>query len=156
MNYTFFYIMILLPIPALIAVSRFKQVRLPAVTAGLVSIGYSLIFDITFGGLLGLYYYINLDETTVFMILAAVFIYAPLDILFLVFIPSGIGKAAAYTAAWTAGMLLLECACLSTGTLVFTGWRIFPWSFITYAATYIWIIKFYRYLDKRLKTSAIY
>lgn len=150
MEYTFFYISSAFMLLLLVITACIIRVSPAAVITGMVSIGYSTVFDITFGERFGLYYYINPSKSTLYLVLSAVFVYAAANIVYLAFLPDKPGKLIFYTAAWIAGMLLFEYASLLTGTIVFTGWRMLPWSLIAYTATYLWLVLFYRYLDRGL------
>jgi hypothetical protein len=46
-------------------------------------------------------------------------------------------------------MLAFEVASFYTGTVVLTGWRVIPWSIVTYAVTFGWINLLFRYMKKR-------
>jgi hypothetical protein len=83
------------------------------------------------------------------MVLAAVFIYAPLNMLYILFLPPGRQTKIIYTVLWIGSMFLFEYAGLISGTVVFTGWRAMPWSLVTYILTYAWVYFFYRYLQKK-------
>ncbi len=153
MEYTFFYISVAFMLLLLVITACFRKINAAAVITGMVSVGYSAIFDTTFGDRLGLYYYISPSVSSLYYILSAVFIYLVSNIIFLVFLPENPGRLIMYTALWIAGMMLFEYASLLTRTLVFTGWRMFPWSPLAYIATYAWLILLYRYLGRRIKTA---
>lgn len=150
MEYTFFNISAAFMLTLLVITSCIRKIQAAAVITGLMSIGYSLLFDVTFGDLFGLYYYISPSESTLYMVLSAVLIYQAANIVFLAFLPENPVRIVAYTSLWIAGMLLFEYFSLLTHTLVFTGWRVFPWSLMAYTATYTWLILLYRYLVRRI------
>jgi hypothetical protein len=152
MEYTFFNISAAFMPLLLLVASCIRKIKPAAVITGAMSVGYSMLFDISFGDRLGLYYYISPSKSTLYMVLSAVLIYLAANIVFLAFLPENPGRLVFYTSMWVAGMLLLEYACLVTRTIVFTGWDMFPWSIAAYVVTYVWLILFYRYLDRRLST----
>lgn len=146
MEYTFFWVSAAAASLALIATAIFKGMNPAVRIIGFISVAYSIVFEIIFGERLGLYYYIAPEDSTLYMLLGAVFIYTPLNIIYAVFLPENFKKILIYTAIWTAIMLLFEYASLLTRTIVLTGWKPIPWSIMTYAVMYLWIILYYRYL----------
>jgi hypothetical protein len=82
------------------------------------------------------------------MVLSGLFLYPPLNVIFSLYLPEARSKVFLYTLIWIGAMLAFEFAGVYTGTLVFTGWRAMPWSVVTYAFTYAWVILLYRYLGK--------
>lgn len=151
MEYTFFYISGAFMLLLLVITACIRRITPAAIITGLVSIGYSTIFDITFGERLGLYYYISPSKSTFYIVLSAILIYSTAHIIFLTFLPDKTGRLILYSTIWIAGLLLFEYASLLTRTLVFTGWKMYPWSVIAYVATYLWLIPLYRYLGKRMR-----
>lgn len=128
----------------------FKKITPAAVITDLIYVGYSLVFEIILGDRLGLYYYISPAESTLYMILSVILIYIPINLIYLAFLPEKPGGIVVYTVFWIVGMLLFEYVSLVTDIVVFTGWRILPWSILTYIATYLLLNLLYRYLDRRL------
>lgn len=151
MEYIFFWISAAASILLLTAVAIFKGIRLPAWIIGISSVAYSMVFDIAFGDRLGLYYYISPEKSTLFLLLGALFVYPPLNIIYAVFLPEGLRKTLIYTVIWIAAMLVFEYASLLTRTVVLVGWKPLPWSVVTYVVTYAWILLFYRYLSRSLR-----
>jgi len=66
------------------------------------------------------------------------------------FLPKKHKNALVYTAGWIVALLLFEYASLLTKTIVFTGWKPFPWSIVTYIVAYAWIYFFYRFLANKI------
>ena len=148
MEHTFFWISAAVSVLLLAITALLKGTNLPIWITGIATIAYSMVYDITFGDRLGLYYYITPEESTLYILLGALFIYTPLNIVYVVFLPESLRKILIYTAIWIAAMILFEYANLLTRSIVFTGWRPIPWSIVTYAVTYTWIILFYKYLQR--------
>ncbi len=151
MEYIFFWISAAAAILLLTAVAIFKGIRLPAWIIGIASVAYSMVFEIALGDRLGLYYYISPEKSTLYILLGALFIYPPLNIVYAVFLPESLRKALIYTAIWIAAMLVFEYVSLLTQTVVLVRWKPLPWSVVTYAATYAWVLLFYRYLSRSLR-----
>lgn len=126
-----------------------RGLRFANVLISLLGAGYSLFFDVFFGEYLGLYHYINPEISLLYMILSAAFLYPVVEIVYTIFMPAKLKPALIYTAAWIALMLAFEEASLFANTIVFTGWRMFPWSIAVYAATLVWISVLFRYMERR-------
>lgn len=150
MAHTAFNIIAALTLLILIITACFKRITSAAVVTALVYVGYSLVFEIILGDRAGLYYYINPSESTLYMILSVILIYIPLNLVYFAFLPEKSGSIVIYTIFWIAGMLLFEYVSLAADIVIFTGWRMFPWSVLTYVATYLMLNLLYRYLDRRL------
>lgn len=151
MEYTFFYVSaILIPILFFVCVF-FKKTTLATILIGLVSIGYSLLSDLTFGDIFKLFYYITPKKSTLYMILGALLIYSFLNMLYTLFLPKKTISIISYTAVWIIALLIFEFFSVQTKTVVFTGWRPFPWSIVLYIVSYLWIFSLYRYLLTRIK-----
>ncbi|NJD02180.1 MAG: hypothetical protein FIA99_06185 [Ruminiclostridium sp.] len=146
MEYTFFWTSAVVSMLILAAAAILKGTNLPAWIIGISTVAYSTVFDIAFGVRLGLYYYITPEESTLYILLGVLFVYTPLNIVYVVFLPENLKKILIYTVIWIAAMLVFEYASILTGSIVLTGWVPMPWSIVTYAVTYTWIILFYRYL----------
>jgi hypothetical protein len=76
-------------------------------------------------------------------------LYPVIDVIYTFFLPERAYPTIIYTAAWTACMLVFEFASFYTRTVVLTGWKVFPWSIITYIITFAWINLLFRSLKKR-------
>jgi purine-cytosine permease-like protein len=149
MEYNFFYISIAIVIILFLVSVRIKGLALPSVIIGITTVGYSLINDILFGDYLKLFYYINTKELPLYAILAAIFLYPLLNIIYTLFLPKHIKAVLIYTFFWIISLIIFEYCSLLTKTIVFTGWKPVPWSGVTYIVAYLWIYFFYRYLSKR-------
>jgi hypothetical protein len=123
-----------------------RKLRLSNIIIGITTIGYSLTNDILFGDYFKLFYYISPQESTIYMILAAVFIYPLLNILYTMFLPKNRNYGFVYTLGWILGMLIFEYFTVAVNTIVFTGWKPIPWSIVLYIVAYLWIYNFYKYL----------
>jgi hypothetical protein len=154
MEYIFFYVSMFLTIMLFFICTYFKKPSLPSIIIGLTSIGYSFISDLTFGDRLKLFYYITPQKSTLYIILAGVFIYSFYNIIYTMFLPES--NPLIYTIFWIIGMLMLEYLSLIARTVVFTGWKMFPWSIILYMVSYLWIYSFYKYLLNKIPVSKNY
>lgn len=96
---------------------------------------YSLVYEITFGEVLNLYYYISPEESIVYILLGSLFLYPVKMVLYVLFLPQK--KVLWYTAGWIILVQILELISLYTKTIVLTGWKVVPWSPITYLITYL-------------------
>lgn len=146
MPYIFFYVSIILVWVIFAICSYFKPVGFRSLIIGVCTIVYSLTYDILLGSYYGLYYYIEPGSSNLYIVISGVFLYPVLNILYSSFMPEKADSTAVYTLIWIGAMLVFEYLALLAKTIVFTGWRPFPWSVITYIATYLWIYVLKRYL----------
>lgn len=149
MEYSTFYISIFVIWIALALSSFFKSMRLSHIIIGIAAIAFSLVYETSFGAIMGLYYYVRPDISLYYLLTGSIFIYAPLQVLYTFFLPRENNRIFVYTLVWIAAMLLFEHITVLTKTIVFTGWKPIPWSIVTYIATYAWVYSFYRYLNAR-------
>jgi len=145
----FFYgsaaaICILFFICAIIKPPTFKHLVI-----AIAAVGYSMLYETFLGEYNGLYYYINPEKSLIYIIMSAILIYPVLEVIYSMFLPERLFPTLVYTAAWIALMLAFELASLYAGTVVLTGWRVIPWSIVTYIVTFIWINLLLRYMKKR-------
>lgn len=144
MEYVFFYSSIIIIFFLFFYCLHLRKPSLPSIVIGLTTIGYSFVIDLIFGDSLKLYYYITPAKSTIYMILAALFIYPFLNLLYTMFLPKAMHLR--YTVLWIIGLLIFEYSTLLTKTIVFTGWKMFPWSVVLYITSYSLIYSFYIYL----------
>lgn len=111
--------------------------------------GYSLLYETFLGEYNGLYHYITPGKSLFYIIMSAIFIYPVIEVIYTMFLPDKLYPILIYTIAWILAMLLFELASLYTKTIVLTGWKVIPWSIVTYAFTYSWIILLFNYMKKR-------
>ncbi|WP_237266829.1 hypothetical protein [Thermoclostridium stercorarium] len=105
---------------------------------------YNLIFELIFGEILGLYYYIEKGHSLVYTIIASLFLYPVIAILYVFYLPER--KKVVYTAGFTVAALIMEIFSLYSQTIVLTGWRILPWSVISYMVSFYLINLFNSFL----------
>lgn len=96
---------------------------------------YSLSYEIIFGEILGLYYYIIPEESILYILLSSLFLYPVIMILYILFLRQK--KVLWYTVGWIIFVQIFELISLYTKTIVLTGWRLIPWSPFTYIVTYL-------------------
>lgn len=149
MSHIFFYASIVVLLILFLFVCTFKSPKLPNVIIGLTAVGYSLIIDIILGDQLKLYYYIDPQLSTMYIVVSAVFVYPILNIIYTLFLPKKFKSLIIYTFCWITSLLVFEYACVKAKTIVFTGWQALPWSIIIYLVTYIWIYYFYIFLIRK-------
>jgi hypothetical protein len=150
MPYTFFYVSIIAIIILFFVISYFKPVGLNNIMIGITTIGYTMVYDIIFGDRFKLYYYISPSVSTFYIVLASVFLYPLLNMIYTLYLPGKIKNILIYTGAWIVLMILFEYISLLAHAIVFTGWKPVPWSFITYIVTYIWIVLLFGYLKAKV------
>lgn len=114
---------------------------------------YSLTYEIVFGVVLQLYYYIEPGESIVYILLASLLLYPAMAVLYVHFLPRT--KLLWYTIGWIVAIQVLEMISLYTKTIILTGWRVIPWSVLTYIITYYLIYLYQRYLNKKVKEEAV-
>jgi hypothetical protein len=149
LKYFLFYGSIIAILLILFAVNRIKKLSINDFLIGLTTAAFSLAFDVTLGGYFKLYYYISTDTSLLYIVLAALFLYPPLNMIYTLFLPRDKNRVMLYTGLWMVAMLVFELISVLTHTIVFTGWKPFPWSILTYIITYFWVISLYRYLNSR-------
>lgn len=110
---------------------------------------YNLIFELVFGEIFDLYYYMEKACSLVYIIVASVFLYPLIAVLYVLYLPTGTGIFS-YTLYFITGVLLLELIALYTRTIVFTGWKVIPWSVVTYIISFGLIYAFNRLLIRTL------
>ncbi len=114
---------------------------------------YSLVFEIVFGEILKLYYYITPEESMVYILIGSLFLYPVKMVLYVFFLPRK--KVLWYTAGWIIFVQVLELVSLYTKTIVLTGWKVVPWSPITYLVTYLFLFLADRYFHQVIQDKAI-
>lgn len=149
METSFFYISLLAVLSAFILTIYKKAPGIVEFTIGIASIAYSLAYELGLGWFGGLYYYITPSASIYYIILATIFIYTPLNVIYITFLPGTGVKAACYTLLWIVGLLIFEYLSIIAGTVVLTGWNPVPWSLITYLFTYTWINLLASYIKKK-------
>jgi len=146
-SFLFAFIIIVLIVFAIVTTYRSLDIR--HFIIGITSMAYSMTYDILFGDIFELYYYIDLRYSTLYMIIAGILLYPALNIIYTLFLPNLLTNSIYYTIYWIAGIFLLEHITILMRTIVLTGWKVLPWSIITYIATYLWINLLYRYLTRK-------
>lgn len=151
MEFIVFYISVIAVLVVFLISIYFRPLRLSNIIIGISSIAYSLIYDLTLGNRLKLYYYINPENSVLYMLISGIILYPLLNTIYTLFLPVKMKSILLYTGAWIVIMLLFEYLTWLTKTIVFTGWNPIPWSVVTYIFTYTWIFIFYRYLLRKIK-----
>jgi hypothetical protein len=126
-----------------------KPITFKNIMVAIATIGYSLLFETTLGEYAGLYHYINRSNSLFYIIISAIFLYPVIEVIYTMFLPDKFNRAIIYTAIWIVLMLAFELLSLYTKTVLLTGWRVIPWSIVTYIVTFGWINLLFRYLKKR-------
>ena len=150
MEYTFFFGSIIAIVILFFISIKIKRLTLSCIIIGISTIGFSLVVDILFGDYFKLYYYLSPKELPLYAILSAIFIYPLLNIIYILFLPKRTMKVLIYTLFWIIFLLIFEYCTLQTKTIVFTGWKPYPWSVVLYIVAYSWIYSFYRYLSRKI------
>jgi len=115
---------------------------------------YSLTYEVFFGEIFHLYYYISYSQSIAYILIASYFLYPPAALIYAIYMPDK-GMRVVYTCVWIVLLLALELASIYTKTIVLTGWRIIPWSIITYIASYTLIFLIDKYLKNLLPDKKI-
>ncbi len=126
-----------------------KPITFKHIMVAIAGMGYSLLYETALGEYAGLYHYINQSDSLFYIIVSGVFLYPVIEMLYTLFLPERIKPAIAYTVIWIILLLAFEILSLYTRTIVFTGWRIVPWSVVTYIFTFVWVNLLFRYLKKK-------
>lgn len=126
-----------------------RPISFKHIMIAITSMGYSLLYETFLGEYSKLYYYINKEYSLLYIIISAVLIYPVIEVIYTLFLPEKLYPAVLYTSVWIVLMLAFELLSFYTRTVVLTGWRVIPWSIITYIFTFIWINLLFRYLKKR-------
>lgn len=149
MAVTFFYGSIAAVWIIFLLCSLSKPINFKNIMVAIAAVGYSLLFETTLGEYVGLYYYINPSKSLFYIIIAAVFLYPVIEVIYTMYLPEKAKPAAVYTVIWILLMLAFELLSVYARTVVLTGWRVIPWSIVTYIVTFGWINLLFRYLLKR-------
>ncbi|HWR60293.1 MAG TPA: hypothetical protein VN580_01695 [Clostridia bacterium] len=149
MAVTFFYVSVAAVWIVFLICAAKKSFTLRHILIAITAMGYSLLYETILGEYIGLYYYINKENSLLYIILSAVLLYPEIEIIYTFFLPERTYSAVMYTIAWIILMLAFELASLYTRTVVLTGWRVIPWSVVTYIFTFLWINILFRLLKKR-------
>ncbi len=149
MAVSFFYISIAAVWIIFLILAVKRPLTLKHLMIGITAMGYSLLYETFFGEYIGLYYYINKENSLLYVILSAVLLYPEIEVIYTMFLPEKLYPSIRYTAIWIVLLLIFELASLYTRTIVLTGWKVIPWSVITYIVTILWINILFRALKKR-------
>ena len=126
-----------------------KAITFKHIMVAIAAMGYSLLYETTLGEYFGLYHYINRSNSLFYIIVSAVFIYPVIEVIYTMFLPKKANSAIIYTVIWIVIMLIFELLSIYTRTVVLTGWRVVPWSIVTYIFTFGWINLLFRFLKRR-------
>lgn len=151
MAYIFFYIYLIFIGIVLFICNYYRPLKLRHIIIGITSAAYSVAFDMIFGDWLGLYYYLDLRNSTFYMVLSGIFIYPVLNMLYTLFLPTNRAHFLTYTGMWIVGMIVFEYLSIVQKIIVFTGWKPIPLSLGVYAFTYLWVNLLYNFLKRTPK-----
>ncbi len=126
-----------------------RPVTFKSIMVGITGVGYSLLFECVLGEQYGLYYYVRPEVSLFYIIITAVFLYPILEIIYTLFLPNKFRPALIYTFLWIILMLVFELISMYTKSVILTGWKVMPWSIITYIATFGWVNLLFRYIKRR-------
>ncbi|HNR05227.1 MAG TPA: hypothetical protein PKU88_01030 [Bacillota bacterium] len=126
-----------------------KSISFKHIMVAIAGMGFSLLYETALGEYAGLYHYINQSDSLLYIIISGVFLYPVIEMLYALFLPERIKPAIVYTVICIMLLLVFEILSLYTRTIVFTGWRIVPWSIATYILTFVWVNLLFRYLKKK-------
>ena len=149
MAVSFFYISIAAIWIVFLICAVKRQLTLRHLMVAIAGMGYSLLYETALGEYSGLYYYINKENSLLYIVLSAVLLYPEIEVIYTLFLPEKAYSAIFYTGIWIILMLIFELVSFYTGTVVLTGWKVIPWSVVTYMVTFLWINLLYRTLKKR-------
>ena len=146
---TFFYGSIAAVWMVLLICTLKEPITFKYIMIAITGMGCSLLFDTSLGEYAGLYYYINKSDSLFYIIISSIFLYPVIEVIYAMLLPEKVKPAIIYTALWLVLMIAFELISLYIRTVVFTGWRLVPWSIATYLFTYGWINLLFRYMGKR-------
>lgn len=149
MSILFFYISILLIWILFFVIIRYRPLKIGSIVVGIASALYSMVFEIYLGEYLNLYYYVTPENSVLYILTSALFIYPLLNIIYTLFLPESPKSILVYTSIWIVSMLIFEYISILTGTVVFTGWNPIPWSILTYVLTYTLVYILFRYINNK-------
>lgn len=146
MDRIFFYGIIIISWIVFLLVIRERRLKMRYLFLWAAYSLFSLTYEVLFGEILNLYYYISPEKSLLYILLASYFLYPLIAVVYAIYLPE-IKRSLLYTCGWIVFVLLLELGSIYTKTIVLTGWRIIPWSIITYVLTF-WLIKLFDNLMK--------
>jgi len=114
---------------------------------------YSLVYEFFFGSVLKLYHYITPDKSILYTLVGSLFLYPVIMVIYVLFLPSK--KVLWYTAGWIVFVQILELISLWTKTVVLTGWKVIPWSPLTYIITFALLLKADEYFRKVIQDKPL-
>lgn len=141
----FFYVSILALMAVFFITIRKKQFRVRHMFLMITYSLYNLVFELIFGEIFELYYYINKAHSLIYIIIAAIFLYPVIAVLYILYLPAG-SKVLLFTSGCIILTLIFEIMSLCAGTIVLTGWKVIPWSVVTYIVSFGLIYMFNRYM----------
>lgn len=150
MQYIYFYASIALVLILFSISAFFRPLGFRHYVIWITSISYSLIYEITFGALLKLYYYIEPQGSILYILISSIFLYPILNLLYIIYLPKTPKSVILYSVFWIIGLLLFELLSIKTRTIVLTGWAIMPWSILTYAFTLLLLYLLNNYMIDKI------
>jgi len=143
----FILVLILAGVSAAIRKLRFIDVQIMIMIAAL-----TMSCDMLFCKQYHLYYYVSSEYKGWYSFWANLIIIPALGLVFIKFVPKTVKEVAVYIAAWTVISTLFEILIAKPfGILVYSGWRIIPYSVIGYIFAFTWEYVYYRILLKHCK-----
>lgn len=135
---------------------RFHLIRLEPILIVFIylfGIAYGLTYEFTLGQWFGLYhYYKDPDASAYWILLMGVFSYPVYHVLYVnwaVYQRTFVNWLL-YTMLCTAVLLFSEYWSVNMGVVVFTGWRIWPWSIVTYTTAFVGDTLIYSWMRRKL------
>jgi len=114
----------------------------------------AFVFDMTFAKWLRLYYYIDINYTAFYSLLACLFIYPSLGFIFYKFLPSQKEYIAGCVVVWLVALAVFEVYIVMPYRIViYTGWIILPWSLLVYVLSFSWEYVCGKILSKHTKAK---
>jgi len=150
MAYVNFYIYLILMCTAFLVINHIRPFSFRIIIIGVTTAAYSLTFDMLLGNWQGLYYYLDSKNSALYMVLSGIFIYPVVNMIYVLFLPKRLKYLLIYTAIWIVGMLLFEYVTVWQKIVIFTGWKVIPWSLVTYVFTYLWVNLMYGYVKRKI------
>lgn len=115
---------------------------------------YTLSLEIILGIFLHLYYYSSQEESLFYVLISSLLLYPVMVVLYSLYLPPK--KVLWYTVGWILVLQVLEVITINTGTIVLTGWKIIPWSPVTYSITYLFVYLLDGFLKKNIRDEVVF
>jgi hypothetical protein len=140
----------------LLSLYKMKKIKLPLITVAvlyLFAVAFGLTYEFTLGEVLSLYHYYDPESSAYWILLMGVFAYPIYHVLYANWLeaPIRFTRWLLYTSLWVLLMLASEYWSIANKVVVLTGWRIWPWSIVTYGTIFVCDTLLFLWIGSKVK-----